>query len=63
MKIGKVMEASEKYIDAYHYYKRMLPKLDELVESRDALITRIGRMFNVSNLKDFHSFVLRMENN
>lgn len=59
MKIEKVMEASQKYMDAYEYVKRLLRTNDEMKESRDSVIARVGRMFGLKNIKDFHTYTLK----
>lgn len=57
MKVQKLMEIPEKFIAAYHYYKRMANTEKNM--SRDAIITTVARMFGIPNIKDFHTYVLR----
>lgn len=47
----------EKYEGAYQYVKSMV-KTEKNI-SRDGVITKVGRMFLVDNIKHFHSYVLQ----
>ena len=48
--------SNQKYENAYQYYKNII-KTEKNI-SRDGVITRVGRMFLVDNIKHFHSYIL-----
>ena len=49
--------SNKKYESAYQYFKSMIKKEKNM--SKDALISQVGRMFLIDNIKHFHSYVLQ----
>lgn len=62
MKVQKLMELPEKYIDAYNYYKRVQSQgTQDEGESHGLLVSRVARMFMLPNIKDFYLYVLKRD--